>query len=282
MLDTLLDALIDALKIFPFLFLIYLIMEIIELKSPAAKIRKVFSGRLSPLAGGIAGFIPECGVSAMYAKLYENRIITAGTLLATFIAASDEGIIILITDGASALSIILTVLIKFSFALIVGFTLNAILKKREVLADIGEGVCIECKEKQETKLDKFFLHPLFHSFIVFLYVLAVNVVFGVIIYFIGEEKISSFLSSNFYLEPAVAGLVGLIPNCASSVLIAKSFTGGMLSLAGLISGLSANAGIGIAVLFKNGKNVKRNLFILLTLYLLSVLLGYIVAIFLSL
>ena len=107
-------------------------------------------------------------------------------------------------------------------------------------------------------------------------------VFGIIIYFIGEEKIAGFLASNLYFEPAIASLIGLIPNCASSVLIAKSFTGGMLSLAGLISGLSANAGIGIAVLFKNGKNVKRNLYILLTLYLLSVLLGYIVAIFLSL
>ncbi|PWM75078.1 MAG: hypothetical protein DBX59_02690 [Bacillota bacterium] len=278
--DVFLDALVDSLKIFPFLFLIYLLLEIIESGAAAKRLQKLLSGRFAPAVGALAGIVPECGFSAMYAKLYENRLITTGTLLAIFLSASDEGLIVLLSNGAPIGSTLLLVAIKLVYGIGVGYLVNFLLRKKEraVVAE-GTGACVECGEQPEGGWQKYFLHPLLHAAKILLFVFLVNFAFGTMIFLIGEDKISSFLNANAALQPLVAALVGLVPNCAASVVLAQSYTLGAIGFAALAAGLSANAGIGLALIFRNRAAWKKNLFVLAALFAFSVILGYFLLIF---
>ena len=129
--DVFLDALVDSLKIFPFLFLIYVLLEAIESGRSAEKLQKLLTGRFAPAVGALAGVVPECGFSAMYAKLYENRLIATGTLLAIFLSASDEGLIVLLTGGVPVWQSLLLVAIKLVYGIAVGYFVNFLFRKRE-------------------------------------------------------------------------------------------------------------------------------------------------------
>lgn len=273
--DIVLDALKDNFKIFPFLFLIYLLMEIIEEKHDRNKTEKLLSGRLAPVTGALVGIVPECGFSAMYAKLYDNGLIATGTLLAIFLSASDEGLIVLLAGGFVAPAFIL-VAVKAVYGAIVGLTVNAVVGREKFSYDGVTAACIECGEEPEKPIDKYFIHPMLHAVKIFFFVFAVSLAFGLMIYFIGEDKITGFLSANVYLQPLAASLIGLIPNCSASVILAQGYGMGALNFAGLAAGLAANAGVGLALIFRNRRRIKNNLFILVALFLSSVLLGYLV------
>lgn len=278
--DVLQDAVSDSLKIFPFLFLIYIVLEIVESGGYAAKIQKLLSGKFAPAVGALAGIVPECGFSAMYAKLYDNRLITTGTLLAIFLSASDEGLIVLLAGGTPVWQTLLLVAIKFVYGVAVGYLVNFLLRKRETPAAAEKiGFCAECGEKPEGKWEKYFFHPLLHALRIFVFVLAVNLVFGVVIYFIGEENMVAFLDKNAALQPLVAALVGLIPNCSASVLLAQSYALGAINFAALAAGLAANAGVALALVFKTKARWKKNLFVLGALFISSLVLGYLLLIF---
>lgn len=277
--DVLLDALLDSLKIFPFLFLIYIVLEIIESSNCAEKLQKFLSGKAAPVVGAAAGIVPECGFSAMYAKLYENRLIATGTLIAIFISASDEGLIVLLSNGTPIWITLLLIAVKFVYGVAVGYLVNLLFFRREKIGYDGPDICMECGEKPEGWQKKYFLHPLFHSLKILLFVFIVNVAFGALIFYIGEDKISAFLAANLYLQPLAAVLVGLIPNCSASVLLAQSYSIGMISFAALAAGLSANAGIGLALIMKNRAHWKKNLFVLGALLFFSAALGYLLLLF---
>lgn len=317
--DVLLDALLDSLKILPFLFLIYLLIEIIESSVNAARYNRMLSGKFAPLVGAAFGLVPQCGFSVMTAKLYDRGMITSGTLLAVFIATSDEAFAIMLTGGAAVKMLPVLLAVKFAFALIVGYGANFLLGKRERLVvsdderkeaigdahcghdhgharadcaercaahDHAEGstvtsaddcasedVCAHCAKRHHGKWEQYCFTPLRHSLIIFAYLLAVNVVFAILIYFVGENEITRFLSASGVWQPFIAGLVGLIPNCASSVIISRVYVLGGISFGSLVAGLSVNAGLGVAVLLKNRKKLGRNLALIGVLYGLSVLLG---------
>ena len=278
--DVLQDAVSDSLKIFPFLFLIYIVLEIVESGGYAAKIQKLLSGKFAPAVGALAGIVPECGFSAMYAKLYDNRLITTGTLLAIFLSASDEGLIVLLAGGTPVWQTLLLVAIKFVYGVAVGYLVNFLLRKRETPAAAEKiGFCAECGEKPEGTWEKYFFHPLLHALRIFVFVLAVNLVFGVVIYFIGEDNMAAFLDKNAALQPLVAALVGLIPNCSASVLLAQSYALGAINFAALAAGLAANAGVALALVFKTKARWKKNLFVLGALFISSLVLGYLLLIF---
>jgi len=131
------------------------------------------------------------------------------------------------------------------------------------------------KEKRLLKLDQFLFHPLLHSFKVFVYVFIINIIFGVIIYYIGEDRLISFLSTNKYVAPLFSVIVGMIPNCASSVILSELYIIGGIGFGATLGGLCMNAGLGFLILFKNKKNIKENLLILLTVFLISVSVAYI-------
>ena len=281
MADVLLDAVLDSLKIFPFLFLLYVLIEFLEHRTDVTRHENLLKGGIAPLLGAAAGLIPQCGFSVMAAKLYDKKLIRTGTVLAVFLATSDEALVILlshVTDGSKAAAIMPIIAIKFAVAVGVGYLANALLR-REKTEEMREGEIIcgnACGQDHEEdgKFHRYFLHPLLHSLEIFAYILAVNILFGTVLHFVGEDRLAAALQSGYWFQPLVAAAVGLIPNCASSVVITETYILGGLSFGGCVAGLCANAGLGFVTLFKNTRAWKRNLLLALVLYAVGVAAGY--------
>lgn len=275
--DIILDALLDSLKVFPFLFLMYVLIEFLESRTNITKNKNILRGSLAPLLGAATGIVPQCGFSVMAAKLYDKKIIRTGTVLAVFLATSDEALIILLSSGSSAVAVMPLIAVKFAVAVGVGYLFNALLR-RERLSELAEGEEVHgtpCGHDhvEDGKLRRYLLHPLLHSLEIFAYILIVNLAFGFAMHY-AEGAITSFLQGGYWFQPLIAGLVGLIPNCASSVLVTQSYVLGALSFGGMVAGLCANAGLGFVILFKNVREWKRNLALLGILYAVSVAVGY--------
>ena len=271
--DVILDALIDALKVFPFIFLVYLLIELIEEKLEKSNRKSFIAGKSAPVFAALLGIIPQCGFSVMAAKLYDKKMITTGTILAVFLATSDEAVVILLTNGTKISSILPLLAIKLVFAVIVGMAANAVLKEKTAAFDDEECMCGH-EEHAESKWRKYLLHPLGHAAVVFAYILAVNLVFGPIVHIVGEDSFVAFISGSKAFQPLLTCLIGLIPNCASSVIITQAYILGGISFGSCLGGLCVNAGLGYAVLLKDKSNLKRNLLLIGTTFVLSVALGY--------
>ncbi len=366
------DSILDTLKLAPFIVAVYLVIEIAERKAAGrfATGKALFSP-VAPLVGAAAGIVPQCGFSVVSANLYSAGKITLGTLVAVFIATSDEAIPVILADYTAAPKLVPLILIKFAFAVAVGYFLHFTFKngfkirgkvknsthqsdaavkptenagkekdfkavekeclcalsrdsavlsgeeKRDILnrengSDKSqtdnrkeENVTGSFKEREEDgeknmpdsdKKDTgdvlhchgchghsvtggkegvgtLILHPLIHSLTVLAFIFIVNLALGTIIFYVGEDALSAFLNRTAFLQPFFAALVGLIPNCAASVVISRLYALGSLSLGAAVAGLSAGAGLGYAVLFKENKNVKENLLIVLFVFAVCVLFG---------
>ena len=278
--EILKDALKDSAIAFPFIFLIYLIMELIESARSKEKIERALASPYAPLIAAVSGTIPECGFSIMCSKLYSNGLIRTGTLIAAFIATSDEGLIVLLSEGTPVLTVLELIGIKIGYGALLGVVLNPIFKRSDFKHTCPpEDRCIECGEEVERKIDKFLIHPLIHSLKTFAFILVFNLLFGGLFALVGEEKISGFIAGSKYLQPLLSGLIGLIPNCASSIVIAQAFGKGILGFAGLLSGLCTNAGVGLLLLIKDKSTRKKSLLITAILYLSGVIAGYVALIF---
>ena len=279
--EVLLDALLDSLKLLPFLFLMYVLIEILEKSTRFGEKGKLLRGKEAPLAGAAIGLIPQCGFSVMAAKLYDRKFIRTGTVLAVFLATSDEALVLLLTagDGTAALSALLLLAVKFVYAAAVGCLANAVLFREETAKEESDVHGTACGHEHGTgkasAVKRYLVHPLLHSLEIFCYLLIVNCVFGIMMYY-AEDAVTSFLAAGYWYQPLIAALVGLIPNCASSVLITEAYIGGFISFGAMTAGLCANAGLGMVVLFRNTKEWKRNLLFVLALYLCGAALGYIV------
>ena len=275
--EIVLDALLDSLKVFPFLFLMYVLIEFLENRKNITKNKNILRGNLAPLLGAATGIVPQCGFSVMAAKLYDKKLIRTGTLLAVFLATSDEALIILLSSGSSAIAVMPLIAVKFAVAVGIGYLFNALMRG-EKLSEMEEGEEIHgtpCghDHEEDGKVRRYLVHPLLHSLEIFAYILVVNLAFGFAMHY-AEGAIASFLQGGYWYQPLIAGLVGLIPNCASSVLVTQSYVLGALSFGGMAAGLCANAGLGFVILFKNVKSWKRNLALLGILYVISVAVGY--------
>ncbi|MBO5889147.1 MAG: arsenic efflux protein [Clostridia bacterium] len=286
LLHLILHALKDSALVFPFLILTYIVIEVIQRKANLVKNGNFLSGKLAPLYGSALGIFPQCGFSVMASKLYENNLIKAGTLLSVFIATSDEAFSLLLTSG-KFLALIMLLLLKFLLAVIVGFLLNAFIKKSLSIKYKGinsikhEDYCRQCGQANQnaTKLQAYLLYPLWHAVKTFLFVLIVNFAFGTLIHFVGENSIVNLMQTHLFLQPIITSLVGLIPNCASSILITQLYIKGGIAFGSMFAGLCANAGIGIAIILKTRKNLKNNLLLILLLYIVSVISGIIINLF---
>ena len=281
MTEIIVDAIIDSLKLFPFLFLIYAVIEVLEHNTSLGKKGGVLQGNFAPVLGALTGIIPQCGFSVMSAKLYDRRMIRTGTILSVFIATSDEAIIVLLSDGSKALSVLPLIVLKFALAVAVGYAANGFLKSDMPQSEESEpiGCCEECESCAHTGsgfAERYVFTPLYHALKIFFFILAVNVVFGFLIYFAGEDKISAFLERGYAFQPFLTALIGLIPNCASSVILTQTFILGGISFGGLFAGLCSNAGLGLVILFKNTKNFKRNCALVFTLYAIGAAAGSII------
>ena len=253
MLEVVKETLIDSLKLLPFLFIVYVIMELIEHKA-SSKTEKIIkkSGKFGPLLGGILGAFPQCGFSVMASNLYLARVITIGTLIAIFLSTSDEMLPVLLANGVGIDRIIKIVLIKIVIGITFGFIIDLFIfrKKTTTQKEITKMCCHEHCHCDENLL----FSSLKHTMSIFFFIVVVNFVLNTSIYLIGEETLSAFFVKNKFLGPIVSGIIGLIPNCASSVVITELFINNTLSFGSTISGLLVSSGIGLLVLFKLNKD----------------------------
>ena len=278
--EIVLDAFLDTLKVFPFLVVIYILIEFIEQKTSFTRNHKILQGNLAPLIGSATGLVPQCGFSVMAAKLYDKGLIRTGTFLAVLLSTSDEALIILLSSGQNAMYVMPVIVIKLIIGVGVGYLVNFIFTA-EKLQEAGpeEIHAYSCGREHEGKSDfkVFFLNPLLHSLLIAFYLLVVNLIFGFIIKAVGEDKIaSSLMIGGAYWQPFITALIGLIPNCASSVVITQAFIDKGILFGSCIAGLCASAGLGLVVLFRNTKKIKRNIVFVITLYLISAVAGLVV------
>lgn len=274
--NLILDAFLDTLKVFPFLLVIYILIEFLEHRTSFAERPKILQGNLAPLIGSATGLIPQCGFSVMAAKLYDKGLIRTGTLLAVLLATSDEAFIILLASGASASAIMPLVVIKLVVGIGVGYLVNFLYTAEKLSGECAEEIhAYSCGREHEGKSDVrvFLVNPLLHSLQIAFYILIVNLIFAFVIDSVGEDKIAAAMIGGTYFQPFITSVIGLIPNCASSTVITATYINGGITFGSCAAGLCANAGLGLVVLFKNTKKIKRNIMFVLTLYLISVAVG---------
>ena len=280
MLHVLVHTLIDTIKLLPFLFLAYLVIELIEQKA-GDKTTKIIkkAGKFGPILGSLLGVVPQCGFSAAASNLYAGKIITMGTLIAIFLSTSDEMLPILISEAVPAGTIIMILAIKVVIAITVGMIVDLIFRKKQ-----NE----EAKEEIHKLCDEEHCHceehgvirsSITHTLQIFVYILIISFVLNLIIHFVGEETIAKLVLNVPVLGPVISSLVGLIPNCASSVILTQVYLENIISIGSMIAGLLVNSGIGILILFRVNKSKKENFTILGILYLVGVLSGIILDIF---
>ena len=272
LLHVFLHALDDSLKVLIITFLLFFFISFIE-----KFIKKILKNhkKLGPLAGASVGLVPQCGITILASELYMKSHITMGTLAAAFFACSDEALPILLSTDKRIYAIPL-LLVKLIGGFILGFMIDLFIKKKEEQKEkINEhNGCGH--EHKESFMNNHIIHPLIHTLKIFLYVLIANIVFGYIIHFIGgEEALANFISKHTLLAPIFSVLVGLIPNCVSSILLVELFSISGISFGAMLAGLCVNSGLGILYLFKNKKCIKDAIIITLILCLSSLLVGYI-------
>ena len=311
---VILEALIHTAKILPFLFIVYYLIELFEYKNTKRiKNCGLFKGKASPVIGAALGCVPQCGFSVVSTDLYTKQKLSIGALIAVYIATSDEAIPLMIANPKSIGWMFLMIGVKIVFGIAIGYLtvwLHALIfRKRnqsetvKLIEDIkhahnehdehdyhehGEndhhdeetenleqdlhGGC--CHHHVQTKSFDW-LHPMLHCIKIGLFILTINIIFGFITHiWVGEERLISFLNQSRHFQPLLAVLIGLIPNCASSVVITELFMLNGLSFGALVAGLCVNAGLGIVVLLKQNKSWKENLFIICMLIIPSLILGY--------
>lgn len=274
--DALLDTLKDSVRLLPFLFIAYLLLEVIEhagKEKTENLIRR--SGKAGPIVGALTGIVPQCGFSAMASQLYAGHILSLGTLVAVFLSASDEMLPVLIAEGAPALLILKLIGFKVVIGMAVGLLVDVfyrLYRRRFAAAPIAD-FC----EREHCHCEKgVFLSALHHTVRVFLFILAFSFVLNALILFIGEEKLTAFATAAPTLSLLLSGLIGLIPNCASSVILTELYLGGIIGAGAMLAGLLAGSGVGIMILFRVNRPMKENFFILGILYLTGVIVGSLV------
>ena len=273
--DVIWHGILDTVKLLPFLFLTYLLMEFVEHKASD----KVFgfmkkAGTLGPLAGSALGAIPQCGFSAAASNLFAGRVISFGTLIAVFLSTSDEMLPILLSGGMKAQNILIILAYKCIVAALVGFgadlLIRAFRRKREEINI--DAIC----EEDECHCERGIVYSaLHHTLTISAFVLLFTCTVNVLIHFLGTDFLASVIRGNPILGYVSAAIFGLIPNCAVSVALTSFYTGGMITAGTMMAGLFSGAGVGILVLFKINKSVKENLFVALALLVIGVLFGFI-------
>ncbi len=271
--EILLDAAVDTVRLIPFLFLTYLLMEYLEHKTgeKAEQIVK-HSGRMGPIVGGVLGIVPQCGFSAAASGLYAGRLISLGTLLAIYLSTSDEMLPIMISEQVPIFFILKILILKVIIGIIAGIAVDFFLKKKkkEDTGEKTENYHQHCCEKG------IFLSAVQHTVQILLFIFIISSILNGVIELIGEERISHIMLNQPVIGEVIAGLVGLIPNCASSVVITQLYLEGMIRLGSMMAGVLVGAGIGLLVLFRLEKNKKEFLKVVGLLYVIGVGAGMII------
>lgn len=275
--EIIIDSVIDSIKLLPFLFLTYLFMEWLEHKTgSAARNRIRTAGKLGPVWGGLLGVIPQCGFSAAASSLFTGRVITVGTLIAVYLSTSDEMFPIMISNAVPAVTIIRILACKAAIGIISGliveYVYTHILKKQEGDLDIHE----ICEEERCNCEHGLISSAATHTLKVFVYIFLISLALNIIIGLVGEETLAGLFTGAPVIGELIAALVGLIPNCASSVVITQLYLDHIIGAGAMMAGLLVNAGVGLLILFRLNHDRVQNLKIIGTLYGLGVFWGIII------
>ena len=278
MLECILDSLIDTIKLIPYLLVTFMILEYLEhkLSKKNEKILKE-NKKYGPIIGALLGALPQCGFSTMAASLFSSRVITVGTLIAVFLATSDEMLPIMISEKINALEILKIIGFKVIVALIVGILIDLLFQTKQPKEDIHH-LCE--KDHCDCDHDGIFVSSLKHTIKIVLFILIANVGINLIIHWVGEETLKNLLLNNNIITYFIASLIGLIPNCASSVIMTELYISNFISLGTLLSGLLTGSGLGVLILLKSNDNQKENIKIISIIYFVGVIVGLLIDILL--
>ena len=272
--EILLDSFFDSAKILPLLFVIYLVVEYLEHKNNSF-VHNLFkkSRRAGAFLGAAFGTVPQCGFSVIASELFSKKAITLGTLIAIFIATSDEAIPILLSHPDRIYDMLRLIGIKFVIAVVFGFLIDFLFKTEINSAETEEehhfhGNCESCE-------DGIFKSAVIHSLKIFIFIFLANIILGA-----ASEVISplmNFITDSTVLQTVISCLFGIIPNCAASVVLTELYLTGKITFAALAGGLCTGAGVGFLILFKQNKNRKENLMILGTVFAIGIFSGIVLS-----
>ena len=275
-LDAIWDGTLDTLKLIPFLFITYLVMEWVEHRTSdhtKTAIRK--AGRLGPLVGGILGVIPQCGFSAAAASLYAGKVITAGTLIAVFLSTSDEMLPILLSERAVIGFIAKVLIVKALYGVIAGFLVDFLFRKLNERR-IGVGIHGICTQEHCHCEKGIVRSALKHTVSITFFILLISIALNILLSIVGTENLSNLVLNRPVIGEVLAGLIGLIPNCAASIALTQLYLEGVMSAGAMVSGLMVGAGVGLLVLFRTNRHTRQNIQLTILLYILGVAGGLIV------
>lgn len=298
-----LDALFDSLKMIPLLLAVYIGIELIEYKLGNQIRQKIQNaGHAGPAIGALVGSFPQCGFSVVSTALYTQRLLTIGTLMAVYLSTSDEAIPVILSQPDKAKILLPIILTKIFIALVAGYAIDLVFRRanQKTIAHslayaegrdeaghhhesvIDESAC--CGHFLNSSAKKFspkeiFVHPIVHTIKIFFFIFIVSFLINLLVFKLGEGTLQNIFSQNTFIQPFLAALIGLIPNCASSVAITELYLKGIITYGAVIAGLCASGGLGILVLLKEEKN-KREIFTIIgLLFSISIISGLIIQYF---
>lgn len=275
MTDIILDTLLDSLKLLPFLFLVFLLMEFIEHKlSNKSKNTIKKAGKFGPLLGGILGAFPQCGFSAAATNLYAARIISYGTLIAIYLSTSDEMLPILLSRGTNVTVVVKIILFKIILGIIFGFIIDLILRNKKSKKD--NQIKDFCEEEHCDCEHGILKSSIRHTLNIIFFITIISFILNCILYYFDEDMVAKLFMKNSFFGPFLASLIGLIPNCAASVVMTELYLNNAISFGMTMAGLLTGSGVALLLLFKVNNNLKENISIILTLYFIGVLCGIII------
>lgn len=262
--EIVIETCLDSIKMLPFLFFAFLLIEFLEYYSGEMSgklLKKV--GKAGPVVGAVLGCVPQCGFSVLAANLYAGGVLSAGTLIAVFAATSDEAVLILMANPGRAGEIIWLLAVKVVIAVAAGYFVDGVMQKYIVRTE--KNVHIKPRETVRPSKMEVVREAIGHTFRIFAYLFVFNLILNFAIELLGIQKLSEILLGNTVFQPIIAAIIGLIPNCAASVILTQLYLSGAISFASVVSGLCTGAGVGLIVLFKMNSDKKENFRILLTL-----------------
>lgn len=270
--EIILETIIDSIKLIPFLFIAFLIIELIEHKFSKKQLSLVEkSGKFGPVIGSLLGIFPQCGFSVLATNLYITKIISLGTLISIYLSTSDEMLPILISRNVEFSLIIKILSIKIIIGIITGFIIDMIFKKRVEKQDYH--IC----EEEDCHCDEGIIKPVLkHTINILIFIVVINFILTTSFEYLGKDYISKIFMKNSIFGPFISSLVGLIPNCGSSVMITELYLNNTITFGSMLSGLLSGSGVAILILFKTNKNLKENIKIISIIYFGGVLSGIII------
>lgn len=268
MLEVIQDTLLDTIKLLPFLFVAFLIIEFIEHKLSNKQENIISkSGKLGPIVGALLGAVPQCGFSVLATNLYVTRIISLGSLISIYLSTSDELIPLMISHNAPLTKILSIVSIKVVIGMISGFLIDLFIRKTT------KSDFVLCEDEDCDCDHSIIKSSLIHTLKIAFFILIITFLINILFHYVDLSFLESALKNNKILTPFIASLIGLIPNCASSVMISELYLNNLISLGTTLSGLLTGSGVAIMVLVRKNKNISENLFIIGLIYIIGVIWG---------